>query len=182
MHYRYQYRTPDGFSNMIMNSDGERLTGLCFVGSKDIAKLNSSASEKLLPVFEETISWLDVYFGGGIPSFTPAYRMAGLTPFRREIMELLLQIPYGSLTTYGELARIMAERRAIGRMSAQAVGGAVGWNPICLIIPCHRVVGADYSLTGYGGGIENKVSLLRLEGHDMAEFHFQKGKKTVVIE
>jgi len=97
-------------------------------------------------------------------------------------MELLLQIPYGSLTTYGELARIMAERRAIGRMSAQAVGGAVGWNPICLIIPCHRVVGADYSLTGYGGGIENKVSLLRLEGHDMAEFHFQKGKKTVVIE
>ena len=106
---------------------------------------------------------MDIYFSGRQPDFTPAYRVDGLTEFRRDVMECMLEIPWGETVTYGEIAVRLAKQRCIARMPAQAVGGAVGWNPICLIIPCHRVVGADGSLTGYGGGVENKKALLELE-------------------
>ncbi len=164
MNYRWKYNTPPGFSDIWMRSDGQVLTGLWFEGSRDERKHGMACEEELLPIFEETACWLDIYFGGRQPDFTPAYRVDGLTEFRRDVMECMLEIPWGETVTYGEIAVRLAEQRCIARMSAQAVGGAVGWNPICLIIPCHRVMGAGGNITGYGGGIENKNALLELEG------------------
>ena len=106
---------------------------------------------------------MDTYFGGQNPDFTPAYRIMNLTSFRQEVIEIMKSIPFGETLTYGEIAKEIAKTRGLKRMSAQAVGGAVGWNPICIIVPCHRVVGTDGSLTGYGGGIENKAALLAHE-------------------
>ena len=108
-----------------------------------------------------------MYFARRQPDFTPPYAMEGLTPFRREVVDEMLKIPFGETVTYGDIASTMAKRRGIAKMSAQAVGGAVGWNPICIIVPCHRVVGAGGALTGYGGGMKNKVALLALEGCEM---------------
>lgn len=107
---------------------------------------------------------MDLYFSGREPDFTPQYKIEGLTPFRLEVINILNTIPYGKTMTYGEIAEKIAAARGIRRMSAQAVGQAVGWNPICIIVPCHRVLGAGGSLTGYGGGIDNKISLLKCEG------------------
>ena len=90
--------------------------------------------------------------------------MDGLTPFRREVADAMLAIPFGETATYGDIAAALAKKHGIAKMSAQAVGGAVGWNPICIIVPCHRVVGAGQGLVGYGGGIRNKAGLLSLEG------------------
>ena len=149
---------------MWMSSDGEVLTGLWFAESKDTGKQMRHGTEKLLPIFEETVRWLDLYFGGGVPDFVPVYRVGNLTDFRGEVQEQIREIPYGKTVTYGDIARAIAAKRGVGRMSAQAVGGAVGSNPICIIVPCHRVMGAGGKLTGYGGGIENKKALLRLEG------------------
>ena len=126
---------------------------------------------KLLPVFENTIQWLDLYFGKNRetgefteksvwPDFVPAIKIAGLTPFRRKVISAMISIPFGQTMTYGEIAKAIGKEK----MSARAVGGAVGWNPICLIIPCHRVLGTNGSITGYGGGINNKIALLQLEG------------------
>ena len=98
--------------------------------------------------------------------------MEGLTPFRREVMEILNGIPFGKTLTYGKIADMIAKEHGLPRMSAQAVGGAVGWNPIGIIVPCHRVVGANGDLTGYGGGMKNKIALLRLEGHEMKNYVF----------
>lgn len=156
--FRWHYRTPGSFSDIVMTSDGKALTGLYFVGSRKV-----DGEEHDLPAFREACRWLDVYFGGRPPDFTPSYAIQGLTPFRRDVMEEMLKIPFGGTVTYGGIARAIARRRGLARMSAQAVGGAVGWNPICLIIPCHRVIGADGGLTGYGGGMANKIALLALE-------------------
>ena len=164
MNYKRKYNTPSGFSDIWMRSDGQVLTGLWFEGPRDERKHEMTCEERELPVFKETVRWLDLYFSGRQPDFTPAYRVDGLTEFRRDVMECMLEIPWGETVTYGEIAARLAEQRCIARMSAQAVGGAVGWNPICLIIPCHRVMGAGGNLTGYGGGIENKKALLELEG------------------
>lgn len=164
MVYRCIYRTPSAFSDMVMSSDGEYLTGLWFVDSEDAGKHDVQFEERMLPVFDETARWLDVYFGGEIPDFTPKYRLLGATPFRNEVIDILNTIPYGHTVTYGDIAKKLAEKKKLKRMSAQAVGGAVGWNPICILIPCHRVVGAEGKLTGYGGGLHNKAALLRLEG------------------
>ena len=106
--------------------------------------------------------WLDVYFSGKEPDFTPPLRME-TTPFRKAVWEILLTIPFGQTMTYGEIADMIAGRTGLEKMSAQAVGGAVGHNAISLIIPCHRVVGSNGSLTGYAGGIEKKVKLLTME-------------------
>jgi methylated-DNA-[protein]-cysteine S-methyltransferase len=165
MTYKWIYKTPDQFSNILMTSDGEFLTGLWFVESRDAKKHVIDSQERLIPVFEETIHWLDVYFSGREPDFVPSYKIENLTDFRREVSDYMKTIPYGETVTYGEIASAIAKKRGIKRMSAQAVGGAVGWNPISLIIPCHRVMGADNAITGYGGGIENKIALLKLEGH-----------------
>ena len=159
----WKYKTPDGFSDLLLNSDGEYLTGLWFEGSADGSKHTSFGEEKELPVFRETCPWLDFYFAGKNPDFTPRYKINGLTPFRQEVIEIMKTIPYGETITYGEIAAIIDKKRGLTRMSAQAVGGAVGWNPICIIIPCHRVMGANGSLTGYGGGIANKIALLAHE-------------------
>ncbi|MCI6422494.1 MAG: methylated-DNA--[protein]-cysteine S-methyltransferase [Firmicutes bacterium] len=159
----WKYKTPDGFSDLLLNSDGEYLTGLWFEGSADGSKHTSFGEEKELPVFRETCQWLDFYFAGKNPDFTPRYKINGLTPFRQEVIEIMKTIPYGETITYGEIAAIIDKKRGLTRMSAQAVGGAVGWNPICIIIPCHRVMGANGSLTGYGGGIANKIALLAHE-------------------
>lgn len=118
--------------------------------------------QKELPIFDETCRWLDIYFSGKEPDFTPPLSMR-TTPFRKAVWEIMLTIPYGQTMTYGEIAGIIAEQRGIDRMSAQAVGGAVGHNSISLIIPCHRVIGTDGSLTGYAGGIDKKTQLLAME-------------------
>lgn len=163
LNYKWNYKTPNGFSDMLMNSDGEYLTGLWFDGSRDAAKHTIECEERLLPVFEDTVKWLDLYFPGNNPDFTPSYKIKNITDFRKEVMEYMLTIPYGKTATYGEIAMDIAKKRGISKMSARAVGGAVGWNPLCIIVPCHRVVGTNHSLTGYGGGLNNKISLLRLE-------------------
>lgn len=140
------------------------MTGLWFDGQKYFADtLAPEHKERALSVFDRTRRWLDIYFGGRDPGFTPPLVMRG-SGFRKAVWEVLLTIPFGHAMTYGEIAR------RLGCKSAQAVGGAVGHNSISLIIPCHRVVGADGSLTGYAGGIERKARLLRMEGVDMSGF------------
>ena len=159
MQYFFSYQTPDQFDDIIMTSDGSYLTGLSFSNQNNIKNL----ATKSLPIFQETCRWLDIYFNGQKPTFNPRYETNGITPFRKEIQDLLLKIPFGKTTTYGNLAKKLAETHHLKKMSAQAVGGAVGWNPICIIIPCHRVLGANNKITGYGCGIKNKIALLRLE-------------------
>ena len=172
MNYTHSYASPLG--GITMASDGDALTGLWFDGQKYYAAtLDREHEEKALPVFEQTDAWLDCYFGGREPAFTPKLLMK-TTPFRKAVWEILLTIPYGHTMTYGEIADRMASQRGLPHMSAQAVGGAVGHNAISLIIPCHRVVGADGSLTGYAGGLEKKVRLLALEGVDTSAFFFPK--------
>lgn len=164
MLYQFKYQTPDGFNDLLMRSDGESLVGLWFENSVDAKKNILHCAEKDLPIFRETSRWLDEYFLGRQPDFTPQYKIENPTSFRCEVLDIVSDIPFGKTITYGEIAARIAERHGIGKMSAQAVGGAVGWNPICLIVPCHRVVGANGKLTGYGGGINNKIALLKLEG------------------
>lgn len=163
MNYKQYYITPDGLDDMVMISDGQKLTGLIFTGSKDMQKFTLPQDESPLPVFDKTKEWLDEYFGGGIPSFAPELDVSSLTPFQKRVSELMLEIPYGKAATYGEIANIIAAERGMIKMSSRAVGGAVGKNPICLIIPCHRVLGANGAITGYGGMIHNKIALLNLE-------------------
>lgn len=174
MVYKWIYKTPNNLDDMLMNSDGEYLTGLWFIDSKDASKHIIDCEEKDLPIFRETAKWLDIYFSGKKPDFTPKYKIANLTPFRTEVIEIMNHIPFGSTMTYHDISKRIAKKRGLKRMSAQAVGGAVGWNPICIIIPCHRVVGANGSLTGYGGGIKNKVALLTHEKNDMSQYFVPK--------
>lgn len=163
MEYTHPYDSPLGA--ITLASDGEALTGLWFSGQRYFAStLAEEHKERDLPVFEQTAAWLDLYFSGKRPDFTPPLRPRG-SLFRRAVWELLLAIPRGETTTYGQLAAAL-EARTGRRVSARAVGGAVAHNPISLIIPCHRVLGADGSLTGYAGGTERKLRLLRLEGAD----------------
>ena len=147
-----------------MTSDGQSLTGLMFDGEKYFENIINTDGDSLeLPAFAETVRWLDTYFTGKEPDFLPPITL-NTTPFRREVCEIMLTIPYGETMSYGQIADIIAERRGLERMSAQAVGGAVGHNPISIIIPCHRIIGSDGSLTGYGGGLDKKIALLKLEG------------------
>ena len=162
MQYTDKYRSPLG--EITLASDGDHLTGLWFDGQKYFAAtLSAEHQERELPIFELTKEWLDSYFMGKIPSFTPPIHLED-TPFRLAVWDLLSKIPYGEVVTYGELAQKMAVLHNRERMSAQAVGGAVGHNAISIIIPCHRVVGANGSLTGYAGGIDKKIKLLTHEG------------------
>ena len=166
MKYTYHYDSPLG--GITMASDGESLSGLWFDGQKYFGaglaadEEEQTESGEILPVFEETKKWLDIYFDGKEPDFTPRLHLQG-SPFRIEVWEILLKIPYGKTTTYKEIAERVAAQRGIPSMSAQTVGGAVGHNPISIIVPCHRILGTDGSLTGYAGGVEKKKSLLALE-------------------
>lgn len=172
MFYKKEYNSPLGI--IYMQSDGEFLTGLWFEKSKDSSKHMEEFEEKELPIFDLTEKWLDIYFGGDIPNFTPKYKIKNITPFRKQVIDIMNKIPYGETITYNDIAKEIAKNNGIKRMSAQAVGGAVGWNPICIIIPCHRVVGTNGSLTGYGGGMENKIKLLEIEKNDMSKFTVPK--------
>ena len=155
------YTSPLG--EIILASDGETLTGLWFAGQQhEGSTLAPEHEEKDLPVFAETRRWLDVFFTGRDPGFTPPLRLRG-TDFRKAVWEILLTIPYGQTTTYGAIAAALAQQNGGRPVSARAVGGAVGHNPVSLIVPCHRVVGTDGSLTGYAGGIDRKKALLALE-------------------
>lgn len=127
-----------------------------------------------IQLFRETSKWLDIYFSGKVPNFIPKYKIANLTSFRQEVIDIMNSIEFGETLTYNDIAKIIAKKRELKRMSAQAVGGAVGWNPICIIIPCHRVVGTNGSLTGYGGGIKNKVALLTHENNNMNKYFVPK--------
>ena len=122
-----------------------------------------------LPVLQKTKQWLDLYFSGKVPDFTPPLSMDA-TSFRRSVWEIMLAIPYGQTITYQDIAKQMAEKLGRKSMSAQAVGNAVAHNPCSLIIPCHRVVGSNGSLTGYAGGIDKKIKLLTLEHVDLSAF------------
>ena len=165
MDFTMHYESPLG--GMTMASDGEVLTGLWFDGRKySAAPPPAGHPERDLTAFDETVRWLDFYFSGKAPDFIPAMEMR-TTAFRKMVWEILLTIPYGRTTTYGQIAERIAKQTSVRRMSAQAVGGAVGHNAFALIVPCHRVVGADGSLTGYAGGIDKKLKLLRMEGADL---------------
>lgn len=164
--YFREYSSPLG--NMMMTSDGEVLTSLIFKSRDEFSLEGEEKTD--LPIFLETCKWLDTYFCGKVPVFTPKYRIEGASQFRRDVIEEIEKIPYGKTVTYGDIAKAICKKRGIKRMSAQAVGGAVGWNPICIIVPCHRVMGASRKLTGYGGGLDRKVALLKIEGHEEGEF------------
>ena len=166
MDFIWHYDSPLG--GITLASEGTALAGLWFDGQKYFADtLARQHEERMLPVFGETIEWLDVYFGGVEPDFTPPLSMR-CSVFRRDVWEVMLAIPYGKTMTYGEIAAAIARRRGLARVSAQAVGGAVGHNAISLVIPCHRVVGANGSLTGYAGGMEKKLKLLQMEHADLS--------------
>ena len=161
MKYVNYYQSPLG--NILLAADETGLTGLWFEGQKHYAKgLNADFKEENLPVFEKTKLWLDIYFSGSKPDFTPPLHLVG-THFQEDVWKILLKIPYGCTTTYSGIAKKVAGKRGVNNMSAQAVGGAVGRNPISIIVPCHRVIDSNGSLTGYAGGIDKKIHLLEIE-------------------
>lgn len=155
---------PSPLGDITLAGTGEVLTGLWFDGQKYFgAALSEMRTDKTLPVLEQTKRWLDCYFSGREPDFMPPLAPRG-TPFQQEVWAILRRIPYGRTVTYGAIAGQIAAGRGLSFMSARAVGGAVGRNPISILIPCHRVLGSAGSLTGYAGGTERKAALLRLEG------------------
>lgn len=166
------YQSPLG--EILLAADEVGLTGLWFDRAKYYAAgLAPQSTERETPPLTEAKRWLDVYFSGKMPDFMPPLHPIG-SDFRQEVWALLLQIPYGQTTTYGALAARLAAKHGTARLAAQAVGGAVGHNPISLIIPCHRVVGASGSLIGYAGGVERKIQLLKLEGTDCIKLFVPK--------
>ena len=178
MMYTMHYDSPLG--GILLAADEQGLTGLWFDGEKYFADgLAPEHTAQETPILLEAKRWLDLYFSGQEPDFTPPLHPIG-SPFRQEVWELLLQIPYGQTTTYGALAKLLAAKHSLSRMSAQAVGGAVGHNRISIIIPCHRVVGTNGSLTGYAGGIDKKVKLLMLEKVRMEQLFVQGNGDKIV--
>lgn len=166
MEYIFEYKSPIGI--IIITSDETEITGLRFKGESE-AEVLSDKKYKETSAIKEGKKWLDLYFSGKNPGYIPAINPTG-TEFQKLVWKLLLEIPYGKTTTYGEIAGKIAEIKNVSRMSAQAVGGAVGKNPIAIIIPCHRVVGKNGKLTGYRYGMDKKISLLALEGANMVKF------------
>ena len=165
----YYKKLAPPLGEITLRSDGEALTGLWFAddkhyGAKDIA----GAALADLDVFTQAEEWLAEYFAGREPKVSVPLKLQG-SEFQMQVWRLLQDIPYGRLVTYGDIAKKIAAQKGVARMSAQAVGGAVGHNPLCIIVPCHRVVGANGSLTGYGGGMWRKVRLLELEKVDMSK-------------
>ena len=165
MTFIQHYRSPLG--GILLAADEVGLTGLWFDGEQYFANnLPARHTVGETPTLAETKRWLDIYFTGREPGFLPPLHPIG-SAFRQSVWELLLRIPYGQTTTYGEIAQELAAKRGLARISAQAAGGAVGHNEISILIPCHRVVGMSGSLTGYAGGISKKAKLLELERADM---------------
>ncbi len=156
---------PSPIGSVSLASDGENLTGLWFDGQRyDRGSLQGAClAERDLPVFSLAKKWLDIYFSGSAPGFTPPLNVEG-SAFRKTVLDILREIPFGCTMTYGEVAREVALRMGKPLMSAQAVGLAIGHNPISLVVPCHRVLGKNGKLVGYAGGLERKAFLLRNEG------------------
>ena len=187
MTYTSTYLSPLG--TLLLAADATGLTGLWLENGKysaDIlenqeytkideapAGIFTSDRKEASEILTDTRRWLDLYFQGKVPDCTPKLHLTG-SDFRMEVWKLLLEIPYGQTVTYGALAQKLAKTRGLKKMSAQAIGGAVGHNPVSIIVPCHRVVGTNGSLTGYAGGIANKVKLLELEHTDMSRFFIPK--------
>ncbi|MBQ0004970.1 MAG: methylated-DNA--[protein]-cysteine S-methyltransferase [Clostridiales bacterium] len=176
MTYIFRYISPLGGITIAHNGTG--LTGLWFDGQKyygSTLDVPLDQCEDLTgnpdSLFLATAKWLDVYFEGIEPDFTPPLSLDSsyATDFRREVWDILLQTPYGHTITYGEIAKRIASKRGIATLSAQAVGGAVGHNPVSIIIPCHRVIGQNGSLTGYAGGLDRKIGLLAMEKADISK-------------
>lgn len=163
MRFEYIYKTPDNFDDLLMVSDENKLIQLSFIHNEIIDQKYVDQVQKLPLPLAKTKTWLDCYFSGDIPDFIPDIAIKKATKFRKEVLEELEKIPYGKTVSYGQIARKIASNRGMENMSAQAVGQAVGWNPICIIIPCHRVIAANGNLRGYHGGICNKKALLDLE-------------------
>lgn len=174
MHFIDHY--PSSLGDILVAANETGLIGLWFEGEKFFAgNLTENPVERRTPILAQTRHWLDIYFTGKDPGFLPPLCPIG-THFRQTVWALLLQIPYGHTTTYGELARQFAKKQSGRQMSAQAIGGAVSHNAISIIIPCHRVIGADGGLTGYAGGVKKKAQLLEMEGvnmtyPDLGSFH-----------
>ena len=167
MKCKWRYRTPKGFDDLLVCEEDGVLTELRFERSRtegnhsDVCAMNSTETRSRVS------RWLDGYFAGAAPDWLPPMRLDGATPFRRMVSEEMQRLPFGTIATYGDIAKRIAAKLRKPRMSAQAVGGAVGWNPICIIIPCHRMIGAGGKLTGYGGGMKNKIALLKHEGVEL---------------
>ena len=172
MIYTTYYNSPLG--KILLAADDEGLIGVWFEGQKYFADALSEDSIQMeTALLRQTENWLDIYFSGKEPDFTPAIHMTG-SNFRKLVWNILQDIPYGRTMTYGDIAKKVATETGREKMSAQAVGGAVGHNPISIIIPCHRVVGSNGSLTGYAGGIARKVELLKLEQVDLNRYFIPK--------
>mgnify|MGYP002575871389 CR=1 FL=1 len=161
MLYTKKYISPIG--EIIIASNGKEITGLWFVGQKYFEdNLSSNHIEKDISIFGQVTKWLDIYFSGSNPSFTPPLAMENISPFRKRIWQIMLEIPYGQYTTYGKIAKQL-ELETGKKVSPQAVGGAIKQNSISIIIPCHRVIGSNGKLIGYSGGLDKKLELLKLE-------------------
>lgn len=172
MHYTSTYQSPVG--EMLLAADEEGVVGLWFKDEKYYAYcLDKENEPRETHIIKKLKRWLDIYFEGREPDFTPPLHMIG-TQFQLEVWNILREIPYGKTTTYNEIAKKIAKNRGIERMSAQAVGTAVGKNSINLIVPCHRVVGTNNSLAGYAGGIDKKITFLKLEGAYKDEYFVPK--------
>ncbi|MCX4274186.1 MAG: methylated-DNA--[protein]-cysteine S-methyltransferase [Candidatus Gastranaerophilales bacterium] len=167
INFKSCYNSPIG--NITLASDGKNLTGLWFEGQKYFGyTVNIKMAENnKLEIFKNTKNWLNRYFTGKRPKISELPLAPTGNDFRKNVWQILCKIPYGKVCTYGDIAQIIAKEQNIGKMSAQAVGGAIGHNPISIIIPCHRVVGSNGSLTGYAGGINTKIKLLEHEGVDV---------------
>ena len=166
-----EYRSPLG--PMLLAADEAGLTGAWFEGQKYFARGLADAQPGTSDALAQAARWLDAYFSGREPDFLPPLRPRG-SPFQLAVWRKLLEIPYGQTTTYGAIARAVASDEGRASVPAQAVGGAVGHNPISILIPCHRVVGSNGSLTGYAGGIHKREQLLELERADMRRFFLPK--------
>lgn len=165
----YYKKIASPLGEITLRSDGEALTGLWFAEDKHYSDKDiAGAVFRDLPVFSQAEKWLAEYFAGKQPLADVPLKLVG-SEFQLQVWRILQKIPYGKLTTYGEIAKEIAEQRGLAHMSAQAVGGAVGHNPLCIIVGCHRVVGANGSLTGYGGKMWRKVELLKLEKIDISK-------------
>lgn len=171
MRYLSSYQSPLG--EIVLFASDEGLSGLWFMGQKYFTRQKEHIYQEI-PLFADVKRWLDVYFSGKEPNVTLPLHFRG-SPFQNEVWEILCQIPYGKTTTYGQIAKQIAAKRGLSKMSAQAIGGAVGRNEISILVPCHRVIGANGNLTGYAGGIDKKIALLQLEGIDTTQFSKPKG-------
>ena len=172
MLYTIPYTSPLG--GLWLAADDRGVTGVWFAGEKYFPNWRGvSRKERETPILRETKRWLDIYFHGAEPDFMPPLYPIG-SDFQQVVWKILRQIPYGTTRTYGDIAAQIAQARGVAKMSAQAVGGAVGHNDISILIPCHRVVGKSGSLTGYAAGLEKKIRLLTLEKVDMSRFFVPK--------